>query len=186
MLFEDDDLQELVNRAAVCDPDAWETIFRRSHGRLFAFARRRTSSVETAEDAVSETMLRALEKIDRFAWDGAGFDAWLFGILRNVVLEGYRTERRTRRDRSFASDHTSRADGPLEHAVAREEADHVRSAFARLTLDEQEVLELRVVAGLSSDGAAHVLGKQPGAVRMAQARALGRLRVMMEEVDRDY
>ena len=37
------------------------------------------------------------------------------------------------------------------------------SAFTRLTLDEQEVLELRVVAGLSSDGAAHVLGKKPGA-----------------------
>lgn len=74
---------------------------------------------------------------------------------------------------------------PPEHAVAREQAEHVRSAFARLSLDEQEVLELRVVAGLSSDGAAHVLGKKPGAVRMAQARALARLRVMMEEVDRD-
>ncbi len=61
----------------------------------------------------------------------------------------------------------------------------MRSAFARLALHEQEVLELRVVAGLWSDGAAHVLGKEPGTVRMAQARALGRLRVMMEEVDRD-
>lgn len=185
MLFEDDDLQELVKQAVVCDPNAWETIFRRSHGRLFAFARRRTSSVDKAEDAVSETMLRALERIDRYTWDGAGFDAWLFGILRNVILEGYRTERRTRRDSSFASDQAVRADGPLEHAVAREEAEHVRSAFARLTLDEQEVLELRVVAGLSSDGAAQVLGKKPGAIRMAQARALGRLRVMMEEVDHD-
>lgn len=183
-MFEQDDLQELVKRATVCDPDAWETIFRRSHGRLLAFARRRTSSVDTAEDAVSETMLRALEKIDRYTWDGAGFDAWLFGILRNVVLEGYRAERRTRRDSSFSSDRTVRVDGPLEHAVAREEAENVRSAFARLTLDEQEVLELRVVAGLSSDDAAHVLGKKPGAIRMAQARALGRLRVMMEEVDR--
>ena len=183
MLFEQDDLKELVKQAAACDPAAWETIFRRSHGRLFAFARRRTSSIDTAEDAVSETMVRALEKIDRYTWDGAGFDAWLFGILRNVVLEGYRTERRSRRDSSVASDHTVRADGPLEHAVAREETEHVRSAFARLTLDEQEVLELRVVAGLSSDGAAQVLGKKPGAIRMAQARAVGRLRVMMEEVD---
>lgn len=183
MLFDENDVQELVKRAAACDPDAWETIFRQSHGRLFAFARRRTSSADRAEDAVSETMARALEKIDRFKSDGAGFDAWLFGILRNVVLEGYRTERRTRRDSSFSSDHDVRGDGPLEQLVAREESDQVRSAFARLTLDEQEVLELRVVAGLSSDGAAHVLGKKPGAIRMAQARALGRLRVMMEEVD---
>ena len=64
-------------------------------------------------------------------------------------------------------------------------ADRVRAAFARLSPEEQELLELRVVAGLSSDGAASVLGKRPGAVRMAQARALGRLRVMMEEVGHD-
>lgn len=184
MLFEDDDLQSLAKRAAACDPDAWETIFRRSHGRLFAFARRRTSSKDAADDAVSETMVRALETIDRFRWDGAGFDAWLFGILRNVVFEGYRSEQRSRRDRAFAADRSVGTDGPLEAAVAREEADHVRAAFDRLTPDEQELLELRVVAGLSSEGAAHVLGKRPGAVRMAQARALGRLRVMLEEMDR--
>ena len=105
-------MQELVKRAAVCDSDAWETIFRRSHGRLLAFARRRTSSMDTAEDAVSETMVRALERIDRYTWDGAGFDAWLFGILRNVVLEGYRKERRTRRDRLFAFDYFVRSDDP--------------------------------------------------------------------------
>ncbi len=128
-------------------------------------------------------MVRALEKIDRYRWDGAGFDAWLFGILRKVVLEGYRADRRAQRDRSLVFDHTVRGDGPLDHVVRRAEADCVRSAFARLALDEQEVLELRVVAGLSSDGAASILGKTPGAVRMAQALALGRLRVMMEEED---
>lgn len=185
VLFEDDDAHQLVAQAAASDPDAWEAIFRRSHGRLFAFARRRTSSEDAAQDAVSETMVRALENIDRYRWDGAGFDAWLFGILRNVVLEGYRAQRRAQRDRSFVFDHAVRGDGPLEHVVGRAEADRVRASFARLTLDEQEVLELRVVAGLSSDGAASVLGKTPGAVRMAQARALARLRVMMEEVGHD-
>ncbi len=184
-MFEDDDLYQLVERASQSDPDAWEAIFRRSHGQLLAFARRRTSSVAAAEDAVSETMVRALEKIGQFTWDGAGFDAWLFGILRNVVLEGYRVDARSRRDRSFTFDHGTRVDGPLDHVVGREEAEHVRLAFARLTPDEQEVLELRVVGGLSSEGVAHVLGKKSGAVRMSQARAIGRLRVMMEEVDHD-
>lgn len=185
VLLETADLHQLVQRAAASDPDAWETIFRRSHGRLLAFARRRTSSMDAAQDAVSETMVRALEKIDRFTWDGAGFDAWLFGILRNVVLEGYRADGRARRGRSVHNDDSVPDDGPLGQVVAREEADRVRAAFARLSPEEQELLELRVVAGLSSDGAASVLGKRPGAVRMAQARALGRLRVMMEEVGHD-
>lgn len=182
--FTGDDTPQLVERAAAGDPDAWEMIFRRSHDRLFKFARRRTSSVDVALDAVSETMVRAMEKIDRYRHDGVGLDAWLFGILRNVVLEGYRAERRSERDRSQPFEtfgHTSPGGDPLEHVVGLAEADRVRSAFLRLAIDEQEVLELRVVAGLSSDGVASVLGKTPGAVRMAQARALGRLRVMMDE-----
>lgn len=141
--------------------------------------------MDAAEDAVSETMVRALEKIDRFTWAGAGFDAWLVGILRNVVLESYRADGRAQRDRSMAPDEIDVKDGPLGHVLAKEEAAQVRAAFARLSPEEQELLELRVVAGLSSDGAAFVLGKRPGAVRMAQARALGRLRVMMEEVGHD-
>ncbi len=58
----------------------------------------------------------------------------------------------------------------------------MRRAFGRLTDDEQELLELRVVGGLSADEVGEVIGKRAGAVRMAQARALSRLRSLLEEV----
>lgn len=58
----------------------------------------------------------------------------------------------------------------------------MRSAFRRLSPEDQEVLELRVVAGLSADGVGEVLGRRSGAVRMAQSRALGRFRGYFEEV----
>lgn len=185
LMDHDDDMRVLVRRAAMADADAWEAIFRRSHPRLVAFARRRTSSIQAAEDAVSETMVRALQRIDRFRWDGAGFDAWLVGILRNVVFEGYRSDARYRRDVGAISAEPGVDEaGPLDALMIAEEAHHVRLAFARLTPEEQELLELRVVAGLSSDGAAHVLGKKPGTIRMAQARALDRLRVFVAEEQR--
>ena len=182
-MSEEGDVRLLVKRAARSDPDAWEEIFRRSHGKLFSYARRRTSSVHSAEDAVSETMVRAMEQISRFSWRGVGFDAWLFGIMRNVILEGYRSDAKARRDRSFGPEQSPRLD-PLETVVALDDAERVRRAFSRLLPNEQEVLELRVVAELSSDGAAAVLGKNPGAVRMAQARALDKLRNFLTEVDR--
>ena len=182
-MSDESDVRLLVGRAVDSDPDAWEEIYRRSHGRLFSYARRRTSSVHSAEDAVSETMVRAMEQIARFRWSGAGFDAWLFGIMRNVVLEGYRADAKARRDRNFISDDNVRL-GPLETVVARDDAERVRRAFSRLSPSEQEVLELRVVAELTSDGAAEVMGKKPGAVRMAQARALDKLRNLIAEVDR--
>ena len=59
-----------------------------------------------------------------------------------------------------------------------------RAAFARLDPDERELLELRVVGGLSSADVAAALGKQPGTVRMAQMRALARLRTFLEEASR--
>ena len=58
--------------AAALDPDAWEAIFRRCHGPLFSYARRRTPTPQAADDAVSETMIRALERIDRFRWRAGG------------------------------------------------------------------------------------------------------------------
>ncbi len=175
-----DDLRGTVDRAARRDPDAWEALYRRSHRNLAAYARRRLFDDQAAEDAVSETMARALDNIDRFTWQGAGFDAWLYGIARNVVREVGRSRGRTT---SLAdNDRASTDRGPEDEAVAGDEAGVVRAAFARLGDDDREVLELRVHAGLSADAVGALLGKRPGAVRMAQARALQRLRGLMEEV----
>ena len=173
-------LRVLVDRAAERDPDAWEALYRRSYGRLFGFARRRLYDDQAAEDAVSETMIRALDGIDRFTWQGGGFDAWLFGIVRNVVRELSRA--RWRSAGPVAEERPATERGPEEHALAGDDSACLREAFARLSDEEREILELRVQGGLTSDEVGRLLGKQPGAIRMAQARALQRLRVDLEEV----
>jgi RNA polymerase sigma-70 factor (ECF subfamily) len=173
-----DDVRALAARAATGDPAAWETVYRRSYARLFAYALRRLGSEHAADDAVSETMLRALNRIETFTWRGAGFDAWLYGILRNVVLESHRDRRRMRSladvPEQPVSDHT------LELLVKDDEVAELLAAFDCLTPDEQEMLELRVVADLSADDVGEILGRRPGAVRMAQSRALARLRVLYQ------
>ena len=58
----------------------------------------------------------------------------------------------------------------------------VRTAFAALSEDDQEILWLRLVAGLSAAEVAEVVGRREGAVRQAQSRALDRLRGRLEEV----
>ena len=179
------ELRIVVSRATDGDADAWEALYRRAYPRLFAYARRRLRSDHEADDAVSETMLRALNGIATFTWKGAGFDAWLYGIARNVVLEAQRHSSRMSSSADPADTETTTA-GPLEELVGREQCADVRTAFGRLSAEDQEVLELRVVAGLSADGAGDVLGRRPGAVRMAQSRALGRFRGFFEEVSGAY
>lgn len=168
----------LVPGARSLDQHAWETIFRRLHPRLTAYAGRSLDH-ESALDAVSETMTRAVDRIDSFTWDDAAFEGWLFGILRNVVRDVQRAHARSvpRAASQFERPDHEASTGLL----AREEAAELTAAFARLSPAEREILELRVVAGLSAEEIAVTLGKRPGAVRTAQSRALAKLRSLMEE-----
>jgi len=68
------------------------------------------------------------------------------------------------------------------YVLRDERAKDVRAAFSRLSPADREVLELRVVGGLNADDVALALGKRAGAVRMAQSRALARLRDELQEV----
>ena len=172
-----DGLDALVRAARRGEAPAWEALYRRAYPRLLAYARRRLPSEEAARDAVAETMARAVRGLGSMRGEGGGFDAWLSGILRHVVLDAQRSAgRRPVTSMLGVAEPVSAADGPEELLLGSYEAAAVRSAFASLSAEDRELLELRVVLGLSSDEVASVLGKRAGAVRMAQSRALGRLR----------
>jgi RNA polymerase sigma-70 factor, ECF subfamily len=170
-----DDLVSLVERARASDPDAWEALYRRVYPGLLAYATRRLDA-DRARDAVAEAMARAVANIQRFAWKGGGFDAWMYGILRHVVVDAHRVRARHRGE---PLDHGDGA-GPLDYVLEGEEAAALRSAFDSLDTADRELLELRVVAGLSAEEVGSVLSKRPGAIRMAQSRALDRLRHELE------
>lgn len=180
---ESEELRHYVDRASRGDLDAWEWLYRRAYPMLFGFARRRLGDETTADDVVSETMMRALDKLATFEWRGAGFDGWLFGICRNVLFETYRSAGRVL-PLETVPEIPGTDDDPATHVMKSVDRQLLLTAFARLDPDEQEILELRVVADLSSEAVGEVLGKNPGAVRMAQSRALGRLRTFVEEVNR--
>ena len=175
------DLRELVEAARAGDLGAWEELYESLYPRLLAYARRQIGP-DAAPDAVSEAMVRALSGLARFRWKGAGFEAWLFRILRHVVVDHHRRNGRDRRVRP--SDlRDLHEDDSGDALLADEEARAVRAAFLRLAPADQELLHLRVVVGLTSEEAAEVLGKRPGAVRMAQARSLQRLRALLADED---
>src|SRR6516165_1033475 len=88
------DLKRLVDRALHGDADAWSTLYARLRPRLFAFCLRRLGNREDAEDAVAETMMRAVKAANQFRWRGAGFDAWIFKICSNVIVDMSRSRGR--------------------------------------------------------------------------------------------
>lgn len=131
-------------------------------------------------------MTRVVAGIDNFRFGAAGFDGWVFGIARNVAAEHHRQAGRRRRQvvagQQVAAG-TEPSEVPGDGLLLQDDRELVRRQFARLSPAEQELLELRVVAGLSADEVAAVLGKRPGAVRTAQSRALEHLRRLVEGDD---
>jgi RNA polymerase sigma-70 factor (ECF subfamily) len=167
-----------VENARDGDPDSWERLYRNAYGRLWAYAACHAAP-DMADDLVAETMVRAVAGIECFRWEPAGFDAWLFGILRRVCADHHR---RRFRDRNcpLPDLHTPQG-SPGDAVELDEEHAQIKRAFGRLSPAEQHLLELRVIAGLSGDEVARLLGKRAGTVRTAQSRALAHLRQLLEQ-----
>lgn len=176
-----DEERLLLARARDLDPDAWETVYRRSYARFVDYARRRLPAGADPDDAVSEALARAMDRVHTLQDRGLRLEAWLYGILRNVVLEQVRSSGRA--PAPAPEQHLpDPGPGPLERVLDQELTGSLRVAFTGLSDDDQEVLWLRLVGGLSAAEVAEVVGRREGAVRQAQSRALERLRRRMEEV----
>ena len=170
--------QALVERARSGQADAWEALYRNVYPRLRAYALSHADRTQ-CEDLVNEALARAVAGVHRFRWEGGGFDAWLFGILRRVCSEHHRRHKRRQPVHPVEAEEADRSE-PGDSIELEDEHAEVRKAFELLRPTERQVLELRVIAGLSVEDAAFILGKASGAVRAAQSRALASLRVLME------
>jgi len=178
--------RRLVEAATAGDDAAWETLYRALYPRLRAFFVRRVGD-EHADDTVGETMMRAVASIDRFVWTDAGFDGWVFGIARHVAVDHHRRQDRVRRyhhiSRMFSGNKTDGTAPVEQDLVIGDDQALIRELFTQLAPAEQEVLEMRVIAGLSAEQVGEVLGHKAGAVRTAQSRALAHLRELMVHHD---
>lgn len=137
---------------------------------------------ESAEDVASETWLHAAREIHQFRGDAAGFRVWLFRVARHRALDELRRAGRRREDPAGldAADERVALDDPAAEALERFTTRRALSMIAGLPPDQAEAVMLRVVAGMDVAQTASVLGKRPGAVRIATMRGLRRLAANLE------
>ena len=134
-----------------------------------------------AEDLTSETFLRALRRISTFTWQGRDFGAWLVTIARNLVADHfkssrYKLEQPTSDMVEAGADRTE--DSPEAEVLAGITNAALLAAVRKLGPEQQECIILRFLQGLSVAETAAILGKNEGAVKALQYRAvkaLGRL-----------
>jgi RNA polymerase sigma-70 factor (ECF subfamily) len=134
---------------------------------------------QSAEDVASETWLQAARDLHRFDGDPPAFRGWLFKIARHRAIDDRRrVTRRPEEPAPWIDDHIVEPRDTDSEVLERSETAWALALVATLPRDQAEAVMLRVVAGLDVAGAAHVLGKRPGAVRVATMRGLRKLAAM--------
>jgi len=145
----------------------------------------RVVAPEAAEDVAAETWVQVVRGLAGFRGDEQGWRAWLFTTARRRAIDEAR-RRSCRPERPL--DETLPGRLPLSPDAADLALEHIgtRSALslvARLPAHQAEVILLRVVAGLDSETVARMLGRSPGAVRVAAHRGLRRMAEILAEAD---
>jgi RNA polymerase sigma-70 factor, ECF subfamily len=180
------DVEAMVRDARAGGSAALGQLYDTYRDRVARFATGRLGDAERAEDVTSETFEAVLRNLGAYR-AGTDFEAWLFTIAHRRVADHFRHRFRRREVELDEAVHPASreggplpvVDGPEETVLAAERRAEVAGAFRRLRADQQEVLALRVLGGLSAAQVGEVLGKSEGAVRVAQHRALRSLREAM-------
>jgi len=169
-------LDPALARARAGDEAGFVTLWRTLHPPLLRYLLVRGDPA--AEDVASETWLQVVRDLDAFHGTSTEFRAWLFTVARHRAIDQARA--RTRRPSvavGHAVDQVRLPVTPSAEDTAVEQ-DATRAALrlvAQLPADQAEMVMLRVVAGLDVADVAAIVGRTPGAVRVAVHRALKRL-----------
>ncbi|MER6513097.1 MAG: sigma-70 family RNA polymerase sigma factor [Nonomuraea sp.] len=181
---DDSDLRELTSLAVQGDRSAIESLLGELRPMVVRYCRARLGRVSgqyhIADDVAQEVCIAVLSALPRYRDMGRPFASFVFGIASHKVADALRSSVRSAVPTQDLPDGPDDGPGPEETVVRYIEVEHARRLLARLPDNQRELLLLRVVSGLSAEETGNVLGMSPGAVRVAQHRALARLRQMAE------
>ncbi|WP_312886850.1 RNA polymerase sigma factor [Actinocrinis puniceicyclus] len=175
------DLDESLNAARAGDESGMAELWHLLNPPVLRYLR--VVVGQAAEDVASETWLQAARDIRCFRGDAAGFRVWLFRVARNRALEELRRSGRRREDPAglYAAPERPSRDDPEREAVERLATRSALRLIAELPANQAEAVMLRVVVGLDVTQTAEVLGKRPGAIRIAAMRGLRRLATVIDD-----
>ena len=139
-------------------------------------------SSASADDVAQEVCLAVLTALPGYRVQGKPFLAFVYGIAAHKVIDAHRASASNRSEHvADVPDAMEVSDGPEQRALRVELSGEMGRLLDQLPDKQREILVLRVVVGLSAEETADAVGSTPGAVRVAQHRALARLRKSMPE-----
>jgi RNA polymerase sigma-70 factor, ECF subfamily len=171
-----DEFDELLAAAQAGEEWALATLYRDLHPALVRYLHGHAPA--EAEDLAADVWIEVAQSLVRFSGGASEFRRFAFTIARRRAIDyGRKTARRRTEPMDVASATTlaDQADPEATALDAMTSAAAVERIRALLPAEQADVILLRVIAGLSLQEVAQMLGKRPGAVSVLQHRALRRL-----------
>jgi RNA polymerase sigma-70 factor (ECF subfamily) len=158
---------DFVDRLKQFEAAAWNELYDAYSTRLYRYLFIRVGDPEAAEELTAQVFEEACRRIGSYRFRGPPISAWLYKVAYNRMVDW----KRKRKPLPLAVD-VAAPDRMTEVA----DRDELARAMDALTEDQQQVLVLRHIEGHSSASAGEIMGKNAGAVRALEFRALSSLR----------
>jgi RNA polymerase sigma-70 factor (ECF subfamily) len=181
MTFSGERLDAVVAEAVAGNRDALREVLEIIRPIVVRYCRARVGATErsglSADDVAQEVCLAAITALPRYKDQGRPFLAFVYGIAAHKVADAHRAAARNRSDPTdVVPERFSMENGPEQMALDAESSARMNRLLAVLPEKQREILILRVVVGMSAEETAEAVGSTAGAVRVAQHRALARLK----------
>ena len=173
--------RQLVLQAQDGDAEAFGQLYDAYMERIYRFIYFRVDDQQTAEDITSHVFLKAWSNLHRFRFSRTPYLGWLYTIAHNAVIDHYRTRKPTAALEDVQLSHPDYSEAVENEIDLKAEMKTIKAAMQNLTSDQQQVLTLRFIEGMSNTEIAQQLGKRPGAIRALQMRGLQALARQLAE-----
>ena len=177
-------IDQLVAGAVTGDTRARDDLLALIHPLVLKYCRarlgRQESLMGSADDVAQDVCMAVVSALPNYQLKGLSFRAFVYGIAAHKVTDAFRAIGRNRAEPvAELPDGPVTADGPEHRLLAAEQSARLGRLLGQLTARQREVLVLRLAVGLSAEETAQAVRSTPGAVRVTQHRALGRLRKIL-------
>ena len=165
---------ELVTKIQAGQQDYFIDLYDLYIDKIYRFLYYRINHQQTAEDLTSQTFLKALNNIQTFDGAKGTFQAWLYKIAYNLLIDHYRKFKPTL-DLTYA-EQTASQDNSEQLAEQYFNKRQVAELLQQLPEATQELIILRVWEELPYAEIAKILNKTENSLKMQFSRAISSLR----------
>jgi RNA polymerase sigma-70 factor (ECF subfamily) len=176
------EIKGLIKQAAGGSFKAFGSLYGIYLDRIYRYIYYKVNDRMTAEDITEEVFVKAWKSIKSCRGREDTFQAWLYRIAHNHLANCLRDNGRVT---SLDKNETIDFPDPRQRTESGAEYGELMRAVANLPEIQREVIILKFIEGLDTREASRVLGKNEGAIRIAQMRALTALRDKLGEERRE-